>query len=133
MNGLFPGLYCDGIFAVLATIISRFTNPTPQLHLLNMRLSSQRQSIEHIFSDHFTWFGYFRQPHLIWLFTSGVKVRRLCIISWFVLNCYYCLNGTRCFYFGQIPPTLEDYIPLDETLLPPPAVNLGRVWDYGPN
>ena len=34
--------------------------------------------------------------------------------------------------FGQIPPTIEEYIPLDEVLTPPPAVNLGGVWDYGP-
>jgi len=53
------------------------------------------------------------------------------LVSFFVLDCYFCLHGTQSQYFGQIPPTLEDYIPLDELLQPPPAVRLGEVWDYG--
>jgi len=48
------------------------------------------------------------------------------------LNCYYCIGGTRCRYFGQIPPALEDYLHLNEVLQPPPAVDLGEVWNYGP-
>jgi len=58
-------------------------------------------------------------------------VRRMCLVSFFVLNCYYCLHGTQSRYFGQIPPTLEEYIPLDEEINPPPAVRFGNVWDYG--
>ena len=34
--------------------------------------------------------------------------------------------------FGQVPPTLEDYIPYNEVLRTPPAVQLGDVLDYGP-
>ena len=49
----------------------------------------------------------------------------------FVLNCYYCLNGTRSRHVGQVPPTLEEYIPEDELLRPPSTVKLGGVWDYG--
>ena len=48
----------------------------------------------------------------------------------FVLNCYYCLNGTCSRFFGQIPPTLEDYLP-EGGVLNPPAVKLGDAWDYG--
>ena len=47
----------------------------------------------------------------------------------FLLNCYYCLHGTRSRYFGQAPPTLEDYIRLDEILDPPPAAILEDVWE----
>ena len=39
IDGLFPCLYCDGIFATLSTIVPQFTNPMPELHLLNMRLA----------------------------------------------------------------------------------------------
>ena len=53
------------------------------------------------------------------------------LVSFFVLNCYYCLHGTQSQYFGQISPTLEEFIPLDEEIVPPPAVRLGDVWDYG--
>ena len=130
IGGLLPALYCDGIFATLATILPRFTNPTPELHLLNMRMASLWQSIEHVFGDHRTRFKLFSVPHYLHLFNSGVKVRRMSLVSFFVLNCFYCIDGTRCRYFGQVPPSLEDYLPLDEVLLPPPAVNLGTVWDY---
>ncbi len=47
------------------------------------------------------------------------------------LEFFHCTDGTRCRFFGHVPPTLEDYLPLDEVLEPHPAVNLGTVWDYG--
>jgi hypothetical protein len=47
-----PCLYCDGIFANHTTILPRFTNPTPEERLLNLKLASQRQCIEHVFGDH---------------------------------------------------------------------------------
>ena len=49
---LLPCLYCDGIFANLATIVPRYTNPSDEERVLNMKLSSQRQCIEHVFGDH---------------------------------------------------------------------------------
>jgi hypothetical protein len=133
VDGLFPALYCDGIFAVLATILPRFTNPTPELHLLNMRMASLRQCIEHVFGDHRTRFRIFSIPQYLHLFSNGVKVRRMCLVSFFILNCHYCIDGTRSTFFGHVAPTIEDYLPLDEELVPPPAVNLGLVWDYGGN
>lgn len=129
-DNLLPALYCDGIFAVLETILPRFTNPTAELHQLNMRMASARQIIEHVFGDHRTRFKLFSVPHTLHLFDQGVKVRKMCLVSFFILNCFYCIDGTRCRYFGHIAPTLEDYIPLDEELAPPPAVDLGNVWDY---
>ena len=47
-----------------------------------------------------------------------------------MLNCYYCLDGTRGGYFRHIPPTLQEYLPLDEELEPPPAVELEDTYDY---
>ena len=131
IDDLLPALYCDGIFATLATILPRFTNPTPELHLLNMRMASLRQCIEHVFGDHRIRFKLFGVPHYLRLFDNGVKVRRMSLVSFFLLNCFYCFDGPRCTYFGQVAPTIEDYLPLDEVLSPPPAVNLGTVWDYG--
>jgi hypothetical protein len=68
--------------------------------------------------------------HYFHLFDCGVKVRKQCLLSFFVLNCYYCLDGTRSGYFGHATPTLEEYLPLDELLLTPPAVDLGDTWDF---
>ena len=127
---LLPCLYCDGIFANHATILPRFTNPTPEERLLNLKLASQRQCIEHVFGDHRVRFKLFSVPHYLRLFNQGVKVRRECLLSFFMLNCYYCLDGTRSRYFGHVAPTLEEYLPLDEELQPPPAVNLGDVYNF---
>jgi hypothetical protein len=106
-------------------------NPTPEQHLLNIKLSSLREVIEHVFAEHRMRFQLFEVPARFQILTGGVKVRRVSLVSFFVLNCYNCILGGRCLYFGQIPPTLEEYIPLDEVLVPAPAVNLGTVWDYG--
>ena len=96
-----------------------------------MRLASLREVIEHIFCDHHIRFQLFRIPQQLHVYNNGEKGRRLFLVSFFVLNSYYCLDGTRCRFFGQIPPTLEYYIPLNEELRPPPAVVLGDVWTYG--
>jgi hypothetical protein len=49
---LVPCLNCDSIFAYLAMILLRFTNPTPEEWLLNLKLALQRQCIEHVLGDH---------------------------------------------------------------------------------
>jgi hypothetical protein len=130
IDGLFSALYCDGIFAVLAMILPRFTNPTPELHLLNVWMASLWQCIEQVFGDYRACFKLFAVPHYLHLFNQRVKVRRMSMF-FSILNCFYCIDGTWCRFFGHVPPMLEDYLPLDEVLEPPPAVNLGTVWDYG--
>jgi DDE superfamily endonuclease len=125
---LFPCLYCDGIFALLDTILPRFTNPSPEQQLLNLKLASPRQSIEHVLGDHRNHFKLFTVHSYLRLFNYGVKVRQQCLISFFMLNCYYCLDGTRCRFFGYRGITLQDYLPEDEELLPP----LQSFWEtYG--
>jgi len=83
IGGLFPALYCDGIFAVLATILPRFRNPTNDLHILNMRLASLRECIEHVLGDHCNRFGIFRFHNRSHLFDRGVQVRKMCMVSFF--------------------------------------------------
>lgn len=130
IRNLFPCLYCDGIFALLDTILPRFTNPTPAQQLLNLKLASPRQSIEHVLGDHRNHFKLFTVHSYLRLFNYGVKVRQQCLLSFFMLNCYYCLDGTRCRFFGHRGISLEDYLPEDEELQPPNAVNLGDIWDF---
>ena len=131
VGGLFPCLFCDGIFAVLATIVPRYNNPTPAQNLVNLRMNSLREVNEHVNARHKGLFGLFEIPKYLRIYKKGVQVRRLCVVSFFIQNCYYCVQGTHSRFFGHVPPTLDDYIPLGEVLTPPPAVNLGNVWDYG--
>ena len=96
LGGLLPALYVDGIFAVLPTILPRYRNPTPPQQLLNRRMASLRQIIEHIFGDHRTRFRIFWAPQYLQIFNQGVKIRRMALVSFFILNCYNCINGGRC-------------------------------------
>jgi hypothetical protein len=105
-------------------------NPTDKERLLNLIFASQRQCIEHVFGDHRIRFKLFSVPHYLRLFNQGVKVRKECLLSFFILNSHYCLDGTQSHYFGHAPPTLEEYLPLDEELCPPPAVDLGDMRDF---
>jgi hypothetical protein len=73
-------------------------------------------------------------PHYFCIFDSGVKIRKQCLLSFFMINYYYCLDGTRSEYSGHATPSLEEYLPLDEQLLPPPTpfiwVILGIFGEY---
>jgi hypothetical protein len=119
---LFPCLYCNGIFPNLSTILPRYTNLTDKERLLNLIFASQRQCIEHVFGDHRICFKLFSIPHYLRLFNQAVKVQKECLLSFFILNCHYCLDGTWSRYFGRAPPTLEEYLPLDEELRPSPVI-----------
>jgi hypothetical protein len=110
--GLFPWLYCDGIFANHLTILLQYLNPTPEQVYLNLKFASYWQCIEHCLSNHWTRFKLFLMPHYFHLFNWGVKVQRQCLLSFLMLNCYYCLDGTRSGYFGHATPTLDKYLPL---------------------
>ena len=127
---LLPCLYCDGIFANLATILPRYTNPTHEEQILNIKLASQWQFIAHVFGDHRIQYKLFSVSHSLWLFNNGVKVQRECLVSFFMLNCHYCLDSTRSGYFGHATPMLEECLPLDEHLDPPPAVDLGVIYNF---
>ena len=47
----------------------------------------------------------------------GKHAYRLAIVSFFMYNCFTCLNGsTPNSLFGSVAPPLEDYIPLNEVI-----------------
>ena len=131
VNGLCPCLFADAIFRLLGTILPRNLRPSPDQQLLMQVLSSLRQSIEHVLGDVRNRFRLFSIPRFLSLMNRGPQTRRLCLVTFLIHNCYNCINGSRCEYFGFIPPSLEEYLPLDEIMDPPPAVDLGHVWHYG--
>ena len=50
-------------------------------------------------------------------------------MSYFVKNCYYCLQYNHSQYFGLTMSPLEEYILLDKVMRPPSSVNLEELWD----
>ena len=59
------------------------------------------------------------------------------IVSFFLQNCHTCLNRGNCVtsMFNAVPPTLEEYLPLDEDIVSleegDDEVSLGYTYDYG--
>ena len=48
---------------------------------------------------------------------KGELARRSVIVGFFLHNCYKCLNGgCASSIFDFLPPSLEEYLPLDEQL-----------------
>jgi hypothetical protein len=74
IRGLFPCLYCDGIFANHSTVLPRYVNSTPEQVYLNLKLVLEWQCIEHCFGDHWACFKLFLVSHYFHLFDNGVKV-----------------------------------------------------------
>ena len=53
------------------------------------------------------------------IFRDAPTAYRLGIIGFFILNCYTCFNGSACnSMFDSFPPTIQEYLPLDEELVP---------------
>ena len=74
---------------------------------------SVRQSIEHIFAFHFNLFKLFSQPNNFMLLLSGMHTYKLFFTSFFLWNCYQTIHQSSS-YFLMLPPTLEEYLPLDD-------------------
>ncbi len=83
IGGLFLAVYCDGIYAALATILPQFRNPTTDLHILNMRLAFLNECIENVLGGHHNRFGLFRLNNRLHLFDRGVHIYKMCLVSLF--------------------------------------------------
>jgi hypothetical protein len=123
-GGLLPVLYGDAIFQNVnhMTIIARYNivgtvEEMEFIRRLNFRMSGIRQSIEHMYGSLFNLFRLLKMPRQIKLYNDGQLSYRLGIICFFILNCYTCLNGSACnSMFNTTPPSLQEYIPLEEEL-----------------
>ncbi len=123
-GGLLPVLYADAIFQNInhTTIISRYElvgtlEEIEFLRRLNFRMSGIRQSIEHMYGQLFNLFRLLKTPRQFKLYNDGQFAYRVGVICFFILNCYTCLNGSPCnSMFNTEPPSLEEYLPIDENL-----------------
>ena len=85
-----------------------------------------RASIEIMYGRHKTMFPLFAGNKRLKLKAGGAAdVSCLIMYSFFVMNCYTCLNGSACTgMFDILPPTINEYLPLDEIPDPGPIVAL---------
>ena len=120
-NLVFPAVYGDAIFTPLATMSRPYTgNITREQRIVNARMSSLREDIEHKFSQTFNLYQLLRtfiRHHLFW---NGEHVRKKFFTCLFVSNCYTCFNESRNRAFNLRAPRMWDYLPIDEMIVPAP-------------
>jgi hypothetical protein len=125
-------VYGDGIFPVLPTILPRYSNLDTDESRINVRFSSVRQSIEHIFALHSNVFELFNHPQKFKLLHTGDETIHLIFNSFLLLNCYNCLNSSSN-NFGSGTPTLAEYLPEGEEIPQYLFVNdeqLGEIYKF---
>jgi hypothetical protein len=101
MGGLLPALYGDAIFMHLnyATILAKY-NLTGNAEVdnlirkLNHQMSGIRQSIELMYGQLFNLFYLLQTKWQIKIFRDASLAYHLGVISFFILICYMCLNGS---------------------------------------
>ena len=129
-QGQYPALYGDGTFPWRATMVSRLQGNTIKSdRRINTLMSSVRQSVEHLFCLHKNIFKLFNQPERFRLLVHGNEARKLIFNSFFLLNCYICLNESPNNFMAR-PPTIEEYLPLDEQLQAAPEVTDAHMGEY---
>ena len=117
VHGLCPYLYTDAIYQLTPNITPRMRNPTNDNGIrMNIRMSGLREYVEHLFADFKTLFAIYNQPFRNLMLNNGHHFRRMLMVSFFVLNFYYCIHGTHGRNFNIFPVSLEQYLPLNEVL-----------------
>ena len=124
---VYPAVYGDAIFTPLATIMRPYQNPNDVQRIVNTRMSSLREDIEHKFSQVFNLYQVLRCACRRNLFLNGDFVRKLFFNCLFVSNCYTCFNESRNRQFNLRAPTIERYLPLDEVIVPAPEVDGNQI------
>ena len=119
---VYPAIYGDGIFTPLATIMRPYTRPNHEQRIINTRFSSLREDIEHKFAQVFGLYKVLRDATRHRLFWDAEHVRKLFFCCLFTSNCYNCFNESRNRAYDLRAPTLEQHLPLNEQLIPPPVV-----------
>ncbi len=123
-GGLLPIVYGDSIFLNVnhSTIICRYDSVSPLeeqrlMRRLNFCMSGIRQSIEHMYGQMFNLFQLLQTKRQFKILRDGDLAYRLGVVFFFMLNCYTCFNGSPCnSMFNSMPPTLQNFLPLDEEL-----------------
>ena len=125
-SALLPTALGDDIFSD-CTVVSNCTQV--EVEKLKLSLKSIRQAIELMYGLYFTWFAMMQKRQAFHMLHRGEHAYRLAILTFFLYNCFVCLNGSTVnSLYNSIPPDLEEYLPLDEEI--PPYVPFERTSNY---
>ena len=111
----------------------KLRNGNESLRRINTRMASVRECIEHHFAIHHNIFAFFHDSTRLKLLVSGVEVTRMIFNSFLLLNLYVCFNESSNSDSIIRPPTIQEYLPLDEDIPMAPNVTddeLGDIYRY---
>jgi hypothetical protein len=117
-HNLYPTVFGDSIMQLTPVIQSYPRTDSARSRIWKRRMASARMSIELDYGLLFNNFRIMIKENDHHLFNNGEHTFRLGIVCFFLKNCYVCLNGsTTNTMFDVDPPTLEQYLPIDEELI----------------
>ena len=110
--------YCDKIFQNHECLINRpKTALSEEDAVIYDRFDNVRVSIEMMYGRLKTLFPIFGGSKRLRIMNKGAEMVRLVMFGFFTLNCHTCMNGNAATTMFEIPPpTIEQYLPLDEEL-----------------
>ena len=117
-NGQYPAIYCDGIFTARPYIIPRYVlNMIEYMKRVNMRMASQRVFVEHYYRDFKLYFLFFDHEKRLKLMVAKDLIRKVILLGFFLLNCYYCFNKSSSRNFELLAPDIDEYLaPTEEEM-----------------
>ena len=128
---MFPTLFGDAIFVPSPVITNRILNSDLTQEIIDKRMNSIRQSVELTYGLFFGIFHLFKEPQKFHLFNQGELSYRTGMVGFFLLNCYTCLRGNVVTsFFDTQPPSIEEYLPLDEDIPPYIPFTLNENYQY---
>ena len=97
-------------------------------------MNSCRMCIEHNYGSLFSLFKIMIREEQHHLLHDGVNVFQLGIVCFLIQNCHVCFNGSTTgstFNNTVLPPSIEDYLPIDVDFEPHRPVELTGFYNYG--
>ena len=127
----YPTLFGDAIFVPSPVVTNRIQNSTQEQTIIDRRMNSIRQSVELTYGLFFGLFHYFREPRRLQMLNKAELHYRTGMVGFFLLNCYTCIRGNVVTSFFNVqPPSIEEYLPLDENIPPYVPFQLNMNYNY---
>jgi hypothetical protein len=131
-HGLFPSLFGDSIMQLTPVIQSYSRIQNGRNTVWRKRMSSARMCIELDYGLLFNNFRIMIREESHQNLNHGILNFRLGIVCFLLKNCYICLNGsTTNTMFNTTPPSIQEYLPLDEEIIGHVPIGIPEEYNYG--
>ena len=130
-HNLYPSLFGDSITQLSPVTQSYAIVDSPRNRVWKHRLSSARQSIELDYGLLFNNFRIVIKEYDHTMLQTGEHTFHMAIVCFLLKNCHVCFNGsTTNTMFNSNPPSIAEYLPLDEDLLEFVPMPIGDDYNY---